>query len=138
MELERQMGTQLKQLHRQLQIIHAGVAVAAAALHHQGAEQDEEIARVLEYCVASRLAAQIERTAELLASLQPLPTDPDDLDSWNPRRTAHDRIGEAVRSHELVYTLPPTRKLKVRTRRRVGGAQTAPSSNEHCTYEKCA
>jgi hypothetical protein len=75
----------LRELHVHLQIVHAGVTVSAIALHHQNADRDEEIARVLEYCVASRLADQIERTAELLASLQPVPTSPGDLESWDPR-----------------------------------------------------
>jgi hypothetical protein len=75
----------VRDLHVRLQIVHAGVVVSALALHHQNADRDEEIARVLEYCVAGVLAEQIDRTAELLASLQPLPADPDALDSWDPR-----------------------------------------------------
>jgi hypothetical protein len=75
----------VRDLHVHLQVVHAGVVVSALALHNQNADRDEEIARVLEYCVAGVLAEQIERTAELLASLQPLPTDPDALDSWDPR-----------------------------------------------------
>jgi hypothetical protein len=43
--------------------------VAATALHHQNAERDEEVARVLEHCVGARLYAQIEHTAELIARL---------------------------------------------------------------------
>jgi len=82
---EREMLDRLRGLHVHLQVAHAGVVVAAAALHHQNADRDEEIARVLEYCVGDRLAEQIERTAELVASLQPLPTDPRDLDTWDPR-----------------------------------------------------
>ena len=75
----------VRDLHIRLQIVHAGVVVSALALHCQNADRDEEIARVLEYCVASVLAEQIDRTAELLASLHPLPTDPEALDSWDPR-----------------------------------------------------
>jgi hypothetical protein len=75
----------VRDLHIRLQVVHAGVVVSALALHHQNADRDEEIARVLEHCVASVLAEQIDRTAELLASLQPLPADPDALDSWDPR-----------------------------------------------------
>ncbi len=78
----------LRGLHSHLQIAYAGVIVAAIALHRQNAERDEEIARVLEYCVGSRLAEQIERTAELVASLWPLPIHPGDVDSWDPRPPA--------------------------------------------------
>jgi hypothetical protein len=83
--LERAARERLRELHVHLQVAHASVVVAAAALHWQNADRDEEIARVLEYCVALRLAAQIERTAEFLAALQPVPTDPNDLESWDPR-----------------------------------------------------
>jgi hypothetical protein len=83
--LDRTARNVVRDLHVRLQIVHAGVVVSALALHQQNADRDEEIARVLEYCVAGVLAEQIDRTAELLASLQPLPTDPDALDSWDPR-----------------------------------------------------
>ena len=82
---ERDVREQLRALHVQIQIAHAGVIVSAIALHRQNADRDEEVARVLEYCVANRLAEQIERAADLLASMQPFPTDPRDLDSWDPR-----------------------------------------------------
>jgi hypothetical protein len=82
---EREMLERLRGLHVHLQVAYAGVVVAAAALHRQNAERDEEIARVLEFCVGVRLAEQIERTAELVATLRPLPIDPGDLDSWDPR-----------------------------------------------------
>jgi len=82
--IEHELRKRLKGLHVHLQVVHAGVVVAAAALHYQNAERDEEIARVLEHAVGDRLSEQIERTAELLAFLQPLPTNPDDLDSWDP------------------------------------------------------
>jgi hypothetical protein len=55
----------VRDLHIRLQVVHAGVVVSALALHHQNADRDEEIARVLEHCVASVLAEQIDRTAEL-------------------------------------------------------------------------
>jgi len=100
--LERLVRDRLRALHLHLQIVHAGIVVAAAALHHQNAERDEEIARVLEYCVGDRLADQIERTAELIASLLPLPTDPADIDSWDPRSERRG-VSEAVRSPQLAY-----------------------------------
>lgn len=68
--LEQLVRDGLRGLHVHLQVAYAGIVVAAAALHHQNAERDEEIARVLEYCVGDRLSAQIERTAELIASFQ--------------------------------------------------------------------
>ena len=81
---ERGVRERLRALHVQIQIAYAGVVVSAIALHRQNADRDEEVARVLEYCVATRLAEQIERAADLLASLQPFQTDPRELDSWDP------------------------------------------------------
>lgn len=54
-------------LQRHLRVAHAGVVVAAAALRHQNADRDEDIACVLEHCVGARLAEQIECIAELMA-----------------------------------------------------------------------
>ena len=79
------VSSRLRELHVHLQIVHAGVTVSALALHRQNADRDEEIARVLEYCVGRRLTEQIERIAELLASLQPVPTRPEELESWDPQ-----------------------------------------------------
>jgi len=61
---------QLERIARHLEIAHAGVAVAAAALLRQRAEQDEEIAAVLRHCVGERLFEQIERISELAAALR--------------------------------------------------------------------
>lgn len=74
---KRAVAERLKRIHLQLQIVQAGIVVAVAALRHQHAESDEEIARVLRYCVGERLYAQIERTAELIASLQAFPSEGD-------------------------------------------------------------
>ena len=82
---ERQILDRLRGVHAHLQVAHAAVIVAALALHRQNADRDEEIARVLEYCAGARLADQIERIAELVASLRALPIPPEDLDSWDPR-----------------------------------------------------
>lgn len=79
------VSARLRGLHVELQVMHAGVVVAAAALHYQNAERDEEIARVLEFCVGARLSNQIERTAELIASLSALPVDPGEIETWDPR-----------------------------------------------------
>lgn len=76
----------LKNLHRHLQIAHAGVVVAAAALESQNADRDREVARVLKYCVGERLFGQIERTAELIASLQAFPPERSDADAWDLER----------------------------------------------------
>jgi hypothetical protein len=73
------VGDRLRRLHKHLQIAHAGVVVAAAALEHQNADRDREIACVLRHCVGERLFAQIDRTAELIVWLQAQPTDPDEL-----------------------------------------------------------
>jgi hypothetical protein len=77
--------TRLRELHVHLQVVHSGIFVSAAALHQQNAERDEEIARVLEHFVAPRLWEQVQRTAELIASLQTPPLDAAELDSWDPR-----------------------------------------------------
>lgn len=57
----------LRRLQIHLQVARAGVVVAAAALRHQNADRDEDIACVLEHCVGARLAEQIECVAELMA-----------------------------------------------------------------------
>jgi hypothetical protein len=79
--LEQRIADRLRRLHFQLQIAYAGIVVAVAALHHQNADRDEEIARVLEHCVGGRLSDQIERTAELIAGLPTLPVQAHGVDS---------------------------------------------------------
>jgi len=81
---ERSLATRLRRLHVHLQIAHAGVVVAAAALRYQNCDHDEDIARVLRHCVGSRLAQEIEHTAELVASLGELGVDPADVETWEP------------------------------------------------------
>jgi len=83
---QRAVRNRLETLHLHLQIVHAGVVVSAAALQHQRAERDEEIARVLTYFVGERLFHQIERIAELIESLQPLPADRSEI-SWDLERS---------------------------------------------------
>jgi hypothetical protein len=63
------VGDRLRQIHLHLKIVHAGIVVATAALQHQNADRDEDIAQVLKYCVGDRLFEQLECTAELIASL---------------------------------------------------------------------
>jgi len=61
----------LERIERHLEIVHAGIVVAAAALLHQRAEQDEEIAKVLRHCVGERLFEQIERLEALVRRVEP-------------------------------------------------------------------
>jgi len=60
----------LEHIGKHLQIAYAGVVVSAAALNHQRAEQDDEIATVLRHCVAPRLFEQIERIDDIVARLR--------------------------------------------------------------------
>lgn len=60
---------ELRVLHRNLQIVRGGIVVAAAALHYQNGDHDKEIAAVLEHLVGDRLSDQIDRAAQLLATL---------------------------------------------------------------------
>lgn len=59
----------LRTLQIHLEIVHAGAVVSVAALRYQRAEQDEEVARVLQFCVADKLGDQLERLAALIDSL---------------------------------------------------------------------
>jgi len=61
----------LERIERHLEIVHAGIVVAAAALLHQRAERDEEIASVLRHCVGERLFEQIERLEALVRRIEP-------------------------------------------------------------------
>ncbi len=63
---ERSALDKLKTLHAQLRVVHAGIVVAAVALRQQRAEQDEEIARVLQFLVGDRLSEQIDELADVV------------------------------------------------------------------------
>ena len=52
-----------------LRQIQSAVIVAVAALRHQGAERDEDIANVLQHNVVDALEDQIEKTEAVLRSL---------------------------------------------------------------------
>jgi hypothetical protein len=78
--LRQLLRSRVKGMHAHLQVVHAGVVVAAAALQFQNAERDIEVARVLRHCVGDRLFDQIERAAELIAYLQTHPAHPTDID----------------------------------------------------------
>jgi hypothetical protein len=74
LERDRHVLNSLQGLRRQLQIVHAGIVVCAAALRYQNVDRDAEVARVLTTLVAGRLFEQIERIAELRAILRKLRT----------------------------------------------------------------
>jgi hypothetical protein len=61
----------LADLYQQLQLAHAGIVVASAALRLQNGERDVEVAQVLEYFVASRVDCQIQRAAQMIEWLEP-------------------------------------------------------------------
>jgi len=67
-------------VQKHLRVARAGVVVAAAALRHQNADRDEDIACVLEQCIGARLEEQIEHIAQLIApGPRPAETDSGDL-----------------------------------------------------------
>ena len=66
---------ELELLHLHLQIAHAGISVAAAALRYQSADRDVDVACVLTHDVGDRIEDQIERTVRLIAQLQPFNAD---------------------------------------------------------------
>jgi Spy/CpxP family protein refolding chaperone len=71
-----QVRARLTELIRSLEQIEAVVNVATAALEHQNADRDEDVARVLQRNVGDRISAEIEKTAALLASLPRAPAVP--------------------------------------------------------------
>src|SRR5690606_16792121 len=74
--LERKIRKTLEQLQQQLLIAEAGVAVATQLLKAQNAEQDRDIANILEHCVAQRSGGQPEGTEALLAEWTTRDDDP--------------------------------------------------------------
>jgi hypothetical protein len=71
--LERTIRTNLEQLRQQLDLVQSGLVVATQALKRQNAEQDRDIANILEFDVGGRLDRQIARTNALITSLEPRP-----------------------------------------------------------------
>ncbi|GEM_PF-3311553 len=59
----------LTELVGRLQLAHAAVTTATAALRQQNCELDADVARLLERCVADVLAEQLEETEALLGAL---------------------------------------------------------------------
>jgi hypothetical protein len=59
----------LEEVIQHLRQIQSAVIVAVAALRHQGAERDEDIANVLQHTVVDGLEDQIEKTEHVLRSL---------------------------------------------------------------------
>lgn len=81
--LEHTLRSDLRQLHRQLRLIQSSLLVATRALKAQDAENDRDIAQVLEFDVGGRLDAQIEGASRLINSLSYSPT-PSDVRSRAP------------------------------------------------------
>ncbi len=67
--LERTLRKNLEHLQQQLHIAQAGVIVTTQFLKTQDAEQDWDVATLLEQCVGNRLSRQLELTDALLAAL---------------------------------------------------------------------
>lgn len=88
--LDRAAVHRLKTIHTQLQSVYAGIVVVTAALRGQGAEQDEEIARVLQSLIGDRLARQIELLDELIDSQSPRVRDCVPAVSWDEWRRGAD------------------------------------------------
>lgn len=71
----------LEGLYLQLEIVQAGLIVAAQALWHQNADHDAEVARLLEYGVGDRLSVQLECVSEMIEKLQVGESDLPDCES---------------------------------------------------------
>ena len=59
----------LEEVVQHLRQIQSAVVVAVAALRHQSAERDEDIANVLQRSVVDKLEDQIENTESVLRAL---------------------------------------------------------------------
>jgi hypothetical protein len=66
----------LEEVLQHLRQIQSAVVVAVAALRHQSAERDEDIANVLQHSVVDALEDQIERTEGVLRTLRSRPLKP--------------------------------------------------------------
>src|SRR5262249_14265736 len=71
--LEHRIRTDLEHLRRQLDLVQSGLIVATHALKNQDAEQDREIANLLEFAPGPRLDGALERSRALIVSLEPRP-----------------------------------------------------------------
>lgn len=86
-ERERQHAIErLQDLSRRLKLMMAVIHVCFAALRHQNADSDSEIADVLQRHVGDRLSVEIEQLAGLVRRLSrvsrpPLSSEPDDSQS---------------------------------------------------------
>lgn len=63
---ESQLRGRLRELVRVLEQIESTVSVTVAALRHQDAERDQDIAKVLQCGAGDLLSAEIEKTIALL------------------------------------------------------------------------
>jgi hypothetical protein len=70
---EHPVQQRLVELIRSLEQMESVVRVATAALENQNSDRDEDVARVLRRNVGDRLSAEIEKMAQLLASLRRAP-----------------------------------------------------------------
>lgn len=73
---ERTLRGNLEEVKRQqLQVVQSGLLVISATLRAQQSELDEDIARVIDHCLGSRLDGQVGRIGDLIETLQPFPDD---------------------------------------------------------------
>jgi hypothetical protein len=63
------LQVRIEEVVQHLRQIQSAVVVAVAALRHQGAERDEDIANVLQRSVVDKLEDQIEKTESVLRAL---------------------------------------------------------------------
>jgi hypothetical protein len=63
------LQVRIEEVVQHLRQIQSAVVVAVAALRHQGAERDEDIANVLQRSVVDKLEDQIEKAESVLRAL---------------------------------------------------------------------
>ncbi len=79
-DFAREVLKNIELLQDQLQLAQAGVSVAARALKAQDAEQDWDIACVLEHCAGRCLVEQMARLDELIYSLERCSQEPTEIE----------------------------------------------------------
>lgn len=72
----RAIQASLEEVVQHLRQIQSAVVVAVAALRHQCAERDEDVANLLQRSVVDKLEDQIERTEGVLRTLRSRPLKP--------------------------------------------------------------
>lgn len=68
--ITREVRARVGSLRKQLEVAHASVVVAVAALRYQRVDRDVEIARVLERCAGDGLHESMRHAAELATWLE--------------------------------------------------------------------